>query len=289
MLRCVLELDAGGIIIVVNKTLLIGIVLLLIFAAGGWMLFGNNSVKQQSATPTPTNAQALQTDNSTPIITESNVTYFPQAKGYFARPEAEGKYPGVVMIHENRGLRPEIRQTADNLAKEGYMVLAVDLYKGQVVEKQEDARAISGSFNQQEGTENLKAAVAYLREKGATKIASLGWCFGGRQSVALAISGETLDATVVYYGGNMASTVDELRPIKWPVLGIFGDKDQAIPVAKVKEFEASLNTLGVENEIHIYPEVGHAFANPSGANYAPEETKDAWMKTTAFLKKYLQN
>jgi carboxymethylenebutenolidase len=135
----------------------------------------------------------------------------------------------------------------------------------------------------------MQAAVAYLKEKGATKIASLGWCFGGRQSVALAISGEPLDATIVYYGGNMASTVEELRPIKWPVLGVFGDKDQAIPVEKVKEFESSLNTLGIENEIYIYPGVGHAFANPSGMNYAPEETKDAWSKTTAFLDKHLKN
>lgn len=238
--------------------------------------------------PTPTNAQALATDNQTSITKEENVAYFPEARGFFVRPEAEGTYPGVVMIHENRGLRPEIKQTAEQLAKEGYMVLAVDLYKGQVVETQDQARSISGSFDQITGTENLKAAVKYLRDKGATKMASLGWCFGGRQSVALAISGESLDATVVYYGGNMASTVDQLKPIKWPVLGVFGDKDQVIPIEKVKEFETSLNTLGVENEIYIYPGVGHAFANPSGANYAPNETKDAWDKTTAFLKKHLQ-
>ncbi|EKD64767.1 MAG: hypothetical protein ACD_50C00309G0018 [uncultured bacterium] len=169
------------------------------------------------------------------------------------------------------------------------MVLAVDLYKGQVVETQEEARTISSSFDQEEGIENMKAAAAYLRDQGATKIASLGWCFGGRQSVAIAISGEPLDATVVYYGGNMATTTEDLEPINWPVLGIFGDQDQAIPVEMVQEFESSLNTLGVENEIYIYPGVGHAFANPSGANYAPEETKDAWEKTTSFLKKHLQN
>jgi len=268
---------------------LIGIVVLLLIVVGGLFFFQRTQTSQNNSTPTPTNAQALQSGNSTPITSESNVEYFAEAKGYFVRPAAEGSYPGVVMIHENRGLRPEIRETADNLAKEGYMVLAVDLYKGQVVETQEEARSISGSFNQQTGTANLQAAVAFLREKGVAKIASLGWCFGGRQSVALAISGEKLDATVVYYGGGMASTVDELRPIKWPVLGVFGDKDQAIPVEKVKEFESSLNTLNVENEIYIYPGVGHAFANPSGANYAPQETKDAWEKTTTFLKKYLQN
>lgn len=271
-----------------NKTaiyILIGIVII----AGIYFLnSGSKSLSPQLANPQPTNADALETKNTTEIIKEENVKYFPEANGYFVRPRADGVYPGVVMIHENRGLRPEIKQTAEQLAKEGYMVLAVDLYKGKVVESQEEARAISGSFEQKSGTENLRAAVKYLRDKEAAKIASIGWCFGGRQSVELAISGEKMDATVVYYGGNMASTKDKLAPIKWPVLGIFGDKDQAIPVEKVKEFEASLNGLGVKNEIHIYPGVGHAFANPSGPNYAPDETKDAWNKTVDFLNTNLK-
>jgi carboxymethylenebutenolidase len=86
----------------------------------------------------------------------------------------------------------------------------------------------------------------------------------------------------------MATTTARLTPITWPVLGIFGDKDQVIPVSMVKDFETSLNTLGIKNSIHIYPGVGHAFANPSGANYAPSETKDAWTKTVIFLKDHLQ-
>lgn len=234
------------------------------------------------------NFQMLEGENRTPITSVADVEYYPGAKGYYVRPEKDGVYPGVVMIHENRGLRPEIKATAEQLAREGYMVLAVDLYKGKVVEKQEEARAISSTFDQKEGVLNMRAAVDYLRKNGATKIASLGWCFGGRQSIELAISGEKLDATVVYYGGGMATTTDRLAPIKWPVLGVFGDKDQAIPIEMVKTFESSLNTLGVTNEIYIYPGVGHAFANPSGMNYAPNETKDAWAKTTAFLDKYLK-
>ena len=134
----------------------------------------------------------------------------------------------------------------------------------------------------------MRKATQYLRERGATKIASWGWCFGGRQSVNLAISGEPLDATVVYYGGGMATTTAQLQPIQWPVMGVFGDADQAIPVATVEAFRASLTTLGIENEIHIYPGVGHAFANPSNPNHAPTETADAWMKTVAFLDKHLK-
>lgn len=268
----------------INKNMNKLITVIVLVLAAGSLVWWN--VEREMSGPV-SNSAMLENGNETPIITESDVEYFPGARGYFARPESEGDYPGVVMIHENRGLRPEIRDTADQLAREGYLVLAVDLLGG-VAEDQEGARALTADFDQETGVENMQAAVAYLRAKGAMKIASLGWCFGGRQSVALAISGEQLDATVVYYGGGMATSTEALAPIAWPVLGIFGDQDQAIPVAMVRQFEASLDALGVENEIHIYPGVGHAFANPSGMNYAPEETRDAWAKTIAFLDRTLR-
>src|SRR3989344_9370124 len=229
----------------------------------------------------------LDSGSQTQIVSK-DLEYYPGAKGYFVKPEALGSYPGVVMIHENRGLRPEIKATAEQLAREGYLVLAVDLYNGKTAETQEEARSLSPNFNQETGTANMKAAAKYLRDQGAVKLASLGWCFGGRQSVELSISGEKLNATVVYYGGGMATTTDKLSPIEWPVLGVFGDQDQAIPVEKVKEFENSLNTLGITNEIYIYPGVGHAFANPSNANHASAETEDAWQKTLLFLKNNLK-
>jgi carboxymethylenebutenolidase len=225
-----------------------------------------------------------------PTVSE-DVAYFGEVTGLYVRPEAEaraGGYPGVVMIHENRGLRQEIRDTAVQLAGQGYQVLAVNLLGGPV-ETQDEARELTANFSQETGTANMRAAVAYLRDRGAAKVASLGWCFGGRQSIELAISGERLDATVVYYGGRMATTTEQLAPISWPVLGIFGDQDQSIPLEMVETFRSSLNTLGVENEIHIYPGVGHAFANPSGTNYAPEATRDAWEKTLSFLDRNLKN
>jgi carboxymethylenebutenolidase len=94
-----------------------------------------------------------------------------------------------------------------------------------------------------------------------------------------------LAATVIYYG-NLVNDTESLSKIKWPVLGIFGDQDQSIPVDSVMQFEQALNEIGITNEIYIYPGVGHAFANPSGDNYAPKETADAWKKTLVFLEKY---
>lgn len=222
------------------------------------------------------------------VETEEAVAYFPDAQGFYAEPAEPGDYPGVVMIHENRGLRPEIKEAAEDLASEGYRVLAVDLYKGTVMETQDEARAYRSQFNPEEGLANLQAAVAYLKDKGSEKVASLGWCFGGQQSVALAISGVELDATVVYYGGGMATSTEQLAPIDWPVLGVFGDADQVIPLQMVTDFENSLNTLGIENEIYVYEGVGHAFANPSNPDFAPEETADAWQKTLAFLTTHLK-
>jgi carboxymethylenebutenolidase len=134
----------------------------------------------------------------------------------------------------------------------------------------------------------MKAAADYLRnEEGATKIASLGWCFGGGQSLQLALSDEDLDATVIYYG-SLVTDESKLSSIEQPILGIFGSKDTSIPVATVQQFDSALDNIGIENEIYIYEGVGHAFANPSGMNYAPEETKDAWDKTVSFLNRHMK-
>ena len=269
-----------------NRFLIVGVAILLLVLAVFSLFQSRRNQQAQNTAAKPTNAAMLANDSPTEITT-GEVAYFEDVKGYYVRPSAAGRYPGVVMIHENRGLRPEIKQTAETLAKEGYMVLAVNLLGG-VAEDQTGARELTAKFDQETGIANMRAAASYLRDQGATKIASWGWCFGGRQSIELATSGEPLDATVVYYGGNMKTEVDELRPIQWPVLGVFGDQDQAIPAEMVREFETSLNTLGVENEIYIYPGVGHAFANPSGQNYAPKETMDAWQKTLTFLNKHLK-
>lgn len=233
--------------------------------------------------------RAKDTSVQTPlaIVTRSDVEYYSGAKGYLARPKGRGEYPGVVMIHENRGLRPEIKTAAEDLAKEGFIVLAVDLF-GKTAEDQVGARELTRAFDQAVGVENMRAAVSYLKDMGVERVASLGWCFGGKQSIELAISGEVLDASVVYYGGGLATTEEKLKPIAWPVLGIFGDKDQVIPIAQVNAFKASLKALEIPHEVYVYPGVGHAFANPSNPNHAPAETADAWQKTIHFLNESLK-
>lgn len=216
------------------------------------------------------------------------LNYFQDASGFLARAPRAGLYPGIVLIHEWWGVNGQIRETAKQLAGYGYNVLAADLFSGQVARSPEEARQLVQTVDPGVALENLRAAVRHLRQREmALKVGVLGWCFGGGQAFRLAISGEPLEATVIYYGTVNADKA-ELERIRGPVLGIFGEEDQIVPVNIVRDFEAALAELEIPNEIHIYPEVGHAFANPGNSNYAPEETEDAWTKTIAFLEATLK-
>lgn len=219
-------------------------------------------------------------------VKAEQAAYFNGVQGFYASPDQPGSYPGVIMVHEWWGLNDHIKEQAKLLAADGYHVLAVDLF-GSVTTTPEGAMEQVSALDQAKALDNMKAAAGYLRQHGATKVASLGWCFGGGQSLQLALSGERLDATVIYYG-NLVNDEQRLTQIKWPVLGIFGETDQAIPVEQVRQFDATLDKLGIQNEINIYPGVGHAFANPSQPTFAPSEREDAWNKTTAFLQSKLK-
>lgn len=237
-------------------------------------------------------------------LENKTVNYYDQANGYLVYPSASnenksgnnnGALPAVVMIHENKGLNDHIKNMANLLARNGYVVLAVDLFKGEVTTDRNRSSELTQYIrdNPDIATANLQSAVKYLASLpnvNAEKIASLGWCFGGAQSLQLALNSQDhpLSATIIYYGRLITDNAT-LAKIKWPVLGIFGDQDSSIPVDTVKAFESALNSNNIPNEIYIFKGVGHAFANPSGDNYAPTETKDAWDKTLSFLDKHLRS
>jgi carboxymethylenebutenolidase len=207
--------------------------------------------------------------------------------GFLAEPAADGKYPGIVMIHEWWGLNDNIKEMARQLASKGYIVYAVDLYDGQVATDQTKAMELVTKVrgDQAAALSKMESAVKYLKDDGATKVGVIGWCFGGGQALQLSVN-EPLDATVMFYG-NLIDDQAELQKIKGPLLGIFGEEDQSIPADSVKKFGESLDTLGKDNSIYIYPGVGHAFANPTGQNFAKPETLDAWSQTVKFLNEHL--
>ncbi|WP_428323967.1 virginiamycin B lyase family protein [Nitrosopumilus sp.] len=220
-------------------------------------------------------------------VSTENVNYFENSQGYIARPVMDGNYPSIVMIHEFWGLNDNIKQMADKLASHGYVVFAVDLYDGKVGKTADEARQLRSSFEQSQWTDNMSTAVTYLEENySPSSMGSIGWCFGGGQSLNLALDNPEMDATVIYYG-QLVTNSEDLSKIDWPILGIFAELDNGIPPETVKEFESSLNDIGVENDITIYPDVNHAFANPSGDRYAPDEAMDAWNKTLKFFEQNL--
>jgi carboxymethylenebutenolidase len=255
----------------------------------------NSSMINNSTTAAASNNEGLQI--------RKGVNYF-NASGYLAYPStatntaATGskKLPAVIMIHENRGLNDNIKNMTNILAKQaGYVVFAVDLFKGQSTQDPNQAMQLvkTTRANPQEAISNLEAAVNYVSSLpfvDSSKVASIGWCFGGGQSLQLALHSERhpLAATILYYGTPLITDKQELSKIKWPVLGIFGDQDKSIPVEQIQQFKAALDADGIINEIHIYKGLGHAFANPSGPNYAPKETADAWQKTLVFLQNYVR-
>ena len=210
--------------------------------------------------------------------------------GYFAAPsDVFEPLPAIIVIHEWWGLNDNVRAMADRLAGEGYMVLAVDLYGGKTADSPADARALMLEVVEDPGlaNENIRAAYEFLTTAGAPRIGSLGWCFGGGWSLNTAqLFPDELDAAVIYYG-QVTGDEDSLRPISAPILGLFGADDTGITVESVEAFRASLKRLRKEHDIHIYPGVGHAFANPTGTNYNAEAATDAWARTLEFLGRHL--
>jgi carboxymethylenebutenolidase len=213
-------------------------------------------------------------------------------KGYFTRPaEAAEGLPGVIVFHEWWGLNDNIRAMADRLAAQGYLVLAADLYGGRQAEKPDQAQALmqQALADGPAIDANIEAAYGWLKDQAkAGRIGTLGWCFGGSISFEAGqeLSGRTA-ATVIYYGF-VNDQADALAKLKAPVLGLFGGQDGGIPVATVQGFRKGLEAQGRHPLIHIYPDAGHAFANPSGKNYRKDDAEDAWKRTLEFLGRYLK-
>jgi carboxymethylenebutenolidase len=208
--------------------------------------------------------------------------------GYLARPAAaKGPRPGLIVIHEWWGLNDNIRAMTRRLAGEGYLALAVDLYGSQVAADRDTALSLMTATNEHPAAaeDNLRQAYAYLADqRGAPAVGSIGWCFGGGWSLNTALLlPDRLDAAVIYYG-HLVSDPQRLATLEMPILGLFGEQDQGIPLDSVRAFEGALRGLGKDAKIIVYPGADHAFANPSGSNYQPETAEKAWLETVAFLE-----
>jgi carboxymethylenebutenolidase len=170
------------------------------------------------------------------------------------------------------------------------LAFAPDLYHGELATlgDGEKATTLSQKYGPT-GLADLQKVFDALKSHPdcSGKVGSVGFCFGGRMSLALGMS-RPLDAVCTFYGGGMQQLFDQLDALKSPVLGLFGDNDKSIPVGTIEEFDKLLGRIGIEHEVIVYPNSGHAFFRDNDpVAYRPEAARDAWERVTKFLAKNL--
>lgn len=204
-----------------------------------------------------------------------------------ALPKDVASAPTVLLIHEWWGLNDQIRAVANELAEQGFIALAVDLYDGQYGATPQEAMSIMRSMNADRATETLVGWIDWLRAHDMSngKVATLGWCFGGGWSLNASLAAP-VDATVIYYG-NVSKSADQLSSLNSPVLGHFGTLDKNINEEMVEGFQSAMKQANKPDpEVHWY-EANHAFANPTGSRYDEDDAKLAWERTLSFLNREL--
>lgn len=250
---------------------------------------------QQPAAPehdhgsTMSAASAPATTTTTSPATPHNGTtvQFGDASGYLSLPkDGSGKHPAVVVIQEWWGLNDWIKEQADRLAGQGYVALAVDLYRGKATADPNEAHELMRGLPQDRGVSDLKAGFNYLAARpdvDPKRIGAIGWCMGGGYSLQLAINEPRLAADVINYGA-LVTDPATIAKIHAPMLGNFGGADRGIPPADVKAFEAAAKKAGKSADFKIYDGAGHAFMNPNNTQgYNATAAADAQARIDAFL------
>ena len=240
---------------------------------------------------TPTSAATVKPDD--PGIEAGSVTFPSNADtitGYLAHPKSDGKFPVVLVCHENRGLTPHIQDVTRRLAKAGYAALAVDLLSRQGGSEKVGEANVPGALGATDPaqfTQDFKEGWKYLGTlpfADAQRVGMVGFCFGGGITWRVAVAMPELKAAVPFYGP--PPTEADLPKIQAAVLAIYGELDQRI-TSTAAAIEAAMQKNGKIFEKVIYPGADHAFHNDTGSRYNPEAAADAWKRTLAWFEKYL--
>jgi carboxymethylenebutenolidase len=214
-------------------------------------------------------------------------------EGYLGRPAGQGPWPTVIVIQEWWGLDNQTESIVDRFSglPEPYFAFAPDLYHGEHALLGDDEKATTlvekyGPTAPQDLFQAFDALKAH--EDSTGKIGSVGFCFGGRMSLVLGAN-RPVDAVCTFYGGGMQGVFDQLVNLMAPVLGLYGDQDRTVPKGTVDEFDKILDKQGVQHEIVVYPNAGHAFFRDHDPNtYRPDAAKDAWERVQKFFAEYLR-
>lgn len=214
-----------------------------------------------------------------------------EMKGYLVHPaDATGKLPGVIVIHENRGLNPHIRDVTRRIALEGFLALAPDFLApyGGTPTDEDKARDMFSTLDPARTIADAVASVAFLKsnEGGNGKVGAVGFCWGGGMVNMLAVNDPDLDAAVAYYGAQPKDAA-AIAKIKAPLLLHYAGRDERIN-AGIEAYKKELDVAGKEYQVFVYEDVQHAFNNDtSEARYNKEAADLAWGRTVAFLKEKL--
>lgn len=203
-------------------------------------------------------------------------------RGFLAHPAGEGRFPGLLLIHGDYGLTDWVKEQTKRLADRGYVVLAVDLYRGAVVSNLEDAHIMDRGLPEDRVARDLQAAVDYLtgrKDVRADTLGVVGFDMGGGYALDAAIGDPRLRAVVMCYG-RLTTDAKLLAPLRASVFAIFAEKDKGISPETIEQFRAAMNKTGKRLTIRVYTECGHGFLDP--ANWAmygappADDIKDAW-------------
>ena len=204
------------------------------------------------------------------------------ANAYLAIPENGG--PGVLLLHAWWGLKPFFKQVCDQLAKQGFTVLAPDLYQGQIATTIDEAKALIEQRDSELMADIVKAATAHLMSLRVGKpIGVLGFSMGAAWSLMVAENVPDVSAAVLFYGAGEA----DFSKVKAKILGHFSETDEWEPLEYVRAMEADMKTAGLDVTLHIYPKAGHWFVEEDRPEYDTASALLAWSRTYEFLRKNL--
>lgn len=207
---------------------------------------------------------------------------------YLATP-ASGKGPGVVVIQEWWGLVPHIKDVCDRFAAEGFTALAPDMYHGKTADEPDGAGKLFMALNIGQAEKDLKGSVAYLAQHSSTtKLGAVGFCMGGQLALFAGTLNPSIGAVVDFYGVH-PNVKPDYSKLSCPVLGLFAEKDGFVTPETARAVDAEIKKAGKQSEIHIYPNVDHAFFNDTNkAAYDKPAADDAWRRTLAFFRTNLK-
>ena len=208
--------------------------------------------------------------------------------GYLATPAA-GKGPGVLVLQEWWGLVGHIKSVCDRFAAEGFTALAPDMYHGKTATEPDGAGKLFMALNIAQAEKDLRGAATYLAGQSSTpKLGAVGFCMGGQLALFAGTVNPNVGAVVDFYGIH-PNVKPDYSKLSGPVLGLFAEKDGFVTPQTAREVDAAIKKAGKSSEIHIYPNVDHAFFNEDNTGaYNKAAADDAWRRTLTFFRQHLK-